>query len=440
MTILKIEPFSGLSGDMFLGALAEITNSWDELIYLPGKLGLKNVDLKISNVEKAGIACKHIKIVDHNFYNLSPIKGIAKIEHEHSESDHNHKHDDSHHHHTNDRLINPIKINHEHHHRNLKDIYKIIDAGEISVNTKKISQEIFLLLGQAEAKVHGLDINIIHFHEVGAIDSIIDIVGTAYLLDKLNVQKSYSLPICTGFGFVMTEHGKLPVPTPATKELLLGFPTYAGETQGEMTTPTGAAILRYLNPEFTVPALVEEKVGHGPGEKNFIHPNVLRLTLCELKSDKEENIFILETNIDDMSSELIGIDFQQQLFNNGALDFYFTQVVVKKGRPGIVLSVIVKKNDINTLSDFLLENTTSIGLRYYPVKRKVLSRKIINIETSLGNAVIKEITLPSGKVRMVPEYESCSTLAKTNNLPIMEVFIKINSELINNDYLKHQPL
>jgi pyridinium-3,5-bisthiocarboxylic acid mononucleotide nickel chelatase len=438
MNILKIEPFSGLSGDMFLGALADITDSWDELIYLPGKLGLKNVVLNVSNVQKTGIACKHIKIIDHSLYNPTPIKGIVKIEHKHSASDHNHTNNSSHHHHVGERIINPSKIRHEHHHRNLKDIYKIIDDGEIPVNAKKISKEIFLLLGQAEAKVHGLDINAIHFHEVGAIDSIIDIVGTAFLLDKLNVQKSYSFDVCTGFGFVMTEHGKLPVPSPATKELLLDFPTYAGESEGEMTTPTGAAILKYLNPEFEIPGLIETKIGYGPGEKDFIHPNVLRLSLCKPSAEAQESIYVIETNIDDMSGEIIGYDFQKQLFEIGALDFYLTHVVMKKGRPGFLITILAKRNDVDQIADYVLENTTSIGLRYYPVKRKVLSRKIINIETSLGIAVIKEVILPSGRVRMVPEYESCLILAKTNNLSILEVFIKINSELINLDNLKFQ--
>ena len=289
MSVLKIEAFSGLSGDMFLGALADLAEAYDELQNLPKLLHLENVEIKITAVEKAGIACQHIKILDHNSY-------------ESSKHDHGHGHSPSH-----------------SHHRHLKDIEKIIDSGELTENTKSIAKEIFQLLGAAESKVHGMDINKIHFHEVGAIDSILDIVGSAFLLDRLDINHTISSSICTGYGFVMTEHGRLPVPCPATKELLLNVPTYAGEVKGELTTPTGAAILKYLCPTFDIPVLIEKKTGHGPGEKNFEHPNVLRLTLCETNSSKKEEIFMVETNIDDMSSELLGNDFQENLLKVGEI-------------------------------------------------------------------------------------------------------------------------
>ncbi len=401
MNILKIEPFSGVSGDMFLGALAELAEGWDELVSLPQKLGLKNVEVKISNVEKSGIACKHIKIIDNNEY--FPINQQSSLLH----------HDHS----------------HSHNHRHLSDIYRIIDNGDLTDGTKQIAKEIFLFLGQAEAKVHGVDINKIHFHEVGAIDSIMDIVGSAFLLDKLQIQKSYSFDVCTGFGFADTEHGKLPVPCPATKELLIGFPTYIGKINQELTTPTGAAILKYLNPEFKIPSLTENKIGYGPGERNFIQPNVLRLSLCKLPSEQEHKIFMLETNIDDISSEIVGVDFQNQLFEKGALDFYFTQILMKKGRPGLLVTVFAEQNNISRIADYLLENTTSIGLRYFPVERKVLDRKVIEFQTSIGLVKVKEIITPSGKKRYTPEYESCLAISKEKQLPINQVFNLINSEL-----------
>jgi pyridinium-3,5-bisthiocarboxylic acid mononucleotide nickel chelatase len=395
MNILKIEAFSGMSGDMFLGAMAELTDAWDELVDLPTKLGLEKVEVRISDVNKRGIACKHIKIVDHNVYNnfvLNPSKAI-------------------------------------HHHRHLNDIYKIIDDATIPDEAKQIAKDIFLLLGEAESKVHGVDINKIHFHEVGAIDSILDIVGTAYLLAKLNIQKVYATDIRTGKGFVNTEHGLLPIPCPATKELLIGFPTYAGEIDGEMTTPTGAAILKYLNPEFNIPSLIEEKTGYGPGEKNFQHPNVLRLSLCKMSSATQENIFIIETNIDDMSSEIIGLDFQEQLFEQGALDFYFTQVLMKKGRPGLMISVMANEKDIDAIADYLLENTTSIGIRYYSVSRRIAPREIKEVKTTLGLISVKEIILPSGEKRLTPEYESCLAIAREKKIPVKQILSKVISEL-----------
>ena len=435
MNILKIEPFSGVSGDMFLGALAELSGAWDELALLPQKLGLKNVEISITDVEKAGIACKHIKILDHNFYSVQDENKASDGDHQDSHSHDTHLHVHHHHSHAhsgsdhNHSESDKNSKHFHHHHRHLKDIYKIIEEGDISPGAKNIAKEIFRLLGNAEAKVHGVDVSNIHFHEVGAIDSILDIVGSAYLLDKLDIQKTYSYDVCTGFGFVVTEHGKLPVPCPATKELLLGFPTYTGSIQAEMTTPSGAAILRYLNPEFEIPTLIEQKTGHGPGEKDFAHPNVLRLSLSKLKSERRENIFIIETNIDDMPYEIIGTEFQNQLFQIGALDFYYTQVIMKKGRPGLIISVITEQDNISKIADYLLENTTTIGLRYFPVSRKVLNRENKIMKTSLGDVRVKEIITPSGKKRITPEYESCAAIAREKDMPLTVVFYKVNSEL-----------
>ena len=423
MSILKIEPFSGLSGDMFLGALADLADAHNELIELPSKLGLKNVEIKISNVEKNGIACRHTKIIDTNNYD-SPIPNKIFA----PQKEHNHV--TLHHNHTDSKIT--IQHKHHHHHRHLNDIYKLIDGGAIPDKAKKTAKDIFILLGQAEAKVHGVDINKIHFHEVGAVDSILDIVGTAYLLDKLDIQKTYSFDVCTGYGFVSTEHGRLPVPCPATKELLLGFPTYPGNTENEMTTPTGAAIFRYLNPDFTIPALIEEKTGYGPGEKEFSHPNVLRLSLCNTRTENQDNIYMIEMNIDDMSPEILGTDFQFELLDNGALDFYFNQVIMKKGRPGLVVSIIAELKNINRLSDFLLENTSSIGLRYFPVQRKILPREKKVVKVSLGSIEVKEVTLPSGKKRLFPEYESCISIARRKKLSIKDVFNMVNTELNKN--------
>ena len=409
MSILKIEAFSGLSGDMFLGALAELTGAYDEVQQLPDKLKLDNVEVKITEVEKAGIACRHIKILDHNDY------GEPKQNHDHS-----HAHE------------NPQTHSHDHahdQHRHLKDIEKIIDDADLTQNAKSIAKEIFYLLGIAESKVHGVDINKIHFHEVGAIDSILDIVGSAFLLDKLGVDQTVSTAICTGHGFVMMDHGRMPIPAPATKELLLDVPTYSGKEKGEMTTPTGAAILKYLGPSFNLPVLVEKKTGHGPGEKSFGHPNVLRLTICELSSEKKEEIYMVETNIDDMSSELLGNEFQENLMKAGALDFYYIQIIMKKGRPGVLVSVFVTSEKLQDVTNYLLENTTTIGVRSYPVSRQTLERSSRTIQTSIGEVEIKEVKLPSGRKRATIEYESCKKIARQQNRPISEIFSILNKEL-----------
>ncbi|MDZ7605250.1 MAG: nickel pincer cofactor biosynthesis protein LarC [Cyclobacteriaceae bacterium] len=412
MSILKIEAFSGLSGDMFLGALAELTDAYAELEMLPSKLHLTNVEVKITDMNKAGIACRHVKIIDNNVY---------------KSSSHVHHHPG---HRQGGELAN-VQLRHEHHghHRHLRDIEKLIDQGDIPSGAKNSAKRIFRLLGEAEAKVHGVDINTLHFHEVGAIDSIMDIVGTAYLLDKVKISQVVSAEVCTGHGFVMTEHGRMPIPAPATKELLLGIPTYAGKEAGEMTTPTGAAILKFLNPSFSIPPLVELKTAHGPGEKNFPHPNVLRLTLCESAESNSEEIMMVETNIDDMSSQLLGSDFQEQLLSAGALDFYYTQVIMKKGRPGLLISVFVPPANVKQVSDFLLENTTSIGVRTYPVARHILKRTIKSVNTSVGDIQVKEVETPSGKRRETPEFESVKAIAALSGKSVLELMDIVKKEL-----------
>lgn len=385
--ILKIEAFSGMSGDMFLGALAELSDGYEELRKLPDKLGLKNVEVNVTKMIKTGIACKHIKIIDRS-------------EHAH------------------------------HHHRHLPDIYKIIDEGDITASAKEIAKKIFLLLGEAETAVHGTDLNQVHFHEVGAIDSILDIVGAAVLLDKLKVQKTYSTAVRTGRGFVMTAHGKLPVPAPAAKLLLQGFPTYPGDADGEMCTPTGAAILRYLNPEFSIPTLIEEKTGHGPGEKDFGHPNLLRISLCKPMASKgETQLYIMETNIDDLSGEFLGMDFQEGLFEKGARDFHLAQVLMKKGRPGVMLSIICEEKNLSVIGEYIFENTSSIGIRYYPVERMILKRSEKEMESGFGKISFKESILPSGKTKLKAEYDSLKRIAAREKMGMMEVSRKINKEL-----------
>lgn len=388
--ILKIEAFAGTSGDMFLGALCGLAGAYDSIIDLPRLLHLEDeAEINVRDVIKTGISCKHVKIIEKT--------------HHHHHSHHNHEHHQE-----------------AHHHRHLHDIFEIIDHAEINDNAKNIAKEIFVLLGTAEAEIHGKSLEEIHFHEVGAIDSIMDIVGTAWLLDQLKIERSYSTAVTTGFGFVKTDHGKLPVPTPATQLLLHGFPTKAGDQQGELTTPTGAAILNYLQPSFDIPALKEIKTSYGPGEKDLEIPNTLRLSLCE-EDKKKESIFVIQTNIDDLPGEYLGLEFQQKLLDQGALDFYFQPVTMKKGRPGIVLNVLCQSSDLTKTGEFILENTSAIGLRYFPVERMELQRENVLIETKFGAVKAKEVILPSGNKRTKVENDEVFRISKENNLSPMEV-------------------
>jgi pyridinium-3,5-bisthiocarboxylic acid mononucleotide nickel chelatase len=392
--ILKIEAFAGTSGDMFLGALAGLADAYESILNLPALLHLeKEAEIRITDVVKTGIACKHVKVIE---------KHVHK---EHTQ----HQHDEESHHHAK-----------EHHHRHIGHIYEMIDHAEISEKAKQIAKDIFLNLGTAEAQIHGIPLEQVHFHEVGAIDSIMDIVGSAWLLDQLAIEKVYSTSITTGFGFAKTEHGKLPVPAPATQLLLQGFPTKQGDQAGELITPTGAAILKYLQPDFEIPVLKEMKTSYGPGEKDLEIPNTLRLSLCEKEKGKD-NIIVIQTNIDDLSGEYLGMEFQQKLLDLGALDFYIQQVIMKKGRPGIVLTVLTPESGLKKIGAFILESTSSIGLRYYAVERMELERQNIDIETEFGKVKAKEVILPSGMKRIKPENDDIFRISRETGLSSLEI-------------------
>ncbi|MEN8119707.1 MAG: nickel pincer cofactor biosynthesis protein LarC [Bacteroidota bacterium] len=394
MSTILIEAFSGLSGDMFLSALTELANAHNEILNLPELLNLPDGKVEINKLNKNGIVCNHVKVIDLNKY----VKNKQ------------------------------VEKHHQHHHRHLSDIIELINNAQITDNAKQIAKDIFLIIGKSESKIHNVDLSKIHFHEVSGVDSIIDIVGCAYLIDKLSIKKAYSTAVCTGFGFVMTQHGKLPVPAPATADILAGIPIYAGDEKGERVTPTGAAILKYLDPEFEIPVLKLEKIVYGPGWKDFTAPNVLRISLVKEEQNKEK-LFILETNIDDFSNEFLGKEFQDELLKKGAIDFYFTHIQMKKARPGILLSCSVLEDNIQILSDYIMENTSTIGVRYFPVERKKLTRKINEIETQYGKVRIKKVETPSGQKRTTIEYEDLAALSKKHGIPMQLLQQRIIKEI-----------
>ncbi len=368
--ILKIEAFSGASGDMFLGALAQLSNGFDELEKLPSLLNFDDqAEIKISDVKKNGIACKHVKVVE--------------------------------------------KV-HQHHHRHLTDIISLINKSSFTESAKKIAIDIFQIIGKAEAEVHNIPVEKIHFHEIGAVDSIIDICGAAYFLDKLNIKESYLTSLITGKGFVNTAHGQLPVPCPATKLIIEGLPYTYGDEEGERLTPTGAAIIKYLNPSIDQIPTTDILTAYGAGEKDFKAPNVLRLSISEL-ADTNKKLVVIETNIDDANNEYLGLEFQNKLFEHGAIDFYYTQVIMKKGRPGILLSVICNKDNLEKVSNLILNYTTTIGVRYYPIDRIELERETKKIKTDYGFFNVKISKTPDGKEKVKPESEEILKYASANN-------------------------
>ena len=405
--ILKIEAFAGMSGDMFLSALCGLADAYEEITRLPALLHLESeVRIRISDMSKTGIACKHVKVVD---LEKDPPEGVpfrVARQEEHSAVLH--------------KGLKPA-----HPHRHLSDILAIIERAELPGGAKERAKTIFYKLGRAEAGVHGIELEKVHFHEVGAIDSIVDIVGSAWLIDRLDIAKTYCTKVTTGFGFARTEHGKLPIPCPATQALLQGFPTVAGDQQGEMTTPTGAAILASLEPDFDIPALRELKTSYGPGEKDFTIPNTLRLSLCA-PATREAEIIVIQTNIDDETGEYLGQEFQDELFEHGALDLFIQQVIMKRGRPGQVLNVLCRRADFQRISSLILERSSTIGLRYYPVQRLELHREILSFESSYGTVGLKRVQTPSGQVRVKVESRDIMRLSKSHG----ESPVKIHHQIL----------
>lgn len=395
-----------MSGDMFLGALCGLADAYDDIVDLPRLLTLPDGAVEIHEVSKNGIVCRHVEVIDRS------------EEHAHVRP-HHHGHEDDHHHHR--------EQDGDHPHRRLSDILAIIDRADITAGARTIAREIFRLIGEAESEVHGIPLETIHFHEISGIDSIIDIVGSAVLLDRLQIDHAISRPICVGYGTVPTQHGLLPVPAPATAKLLHGMPTYRGEEPGERVTPTGAAILRYLQPEFEDRPVVIEREAYGPGKKDFALANVLRLSVVSV-SPKTERLFVVETNLDDCSPELLGTPFQTGLFEAGARDFTIVGAVMKKGRPGFILSVLVDESRRDALADYILEETTTIGVRYYPVERKTLPREQRAAHTTFGEVEVKDVMTPSGRKRRKAEFESAAGIAERSGSSISEVKKAAESE------------
>jgi uncharacterized protein (TIGR00299 family) protein len=429
MSTLYIEPFSGLAGDMLLSAFCGLADDYHEIMHLPEKLNLPDGKVEIQTLNKNGIVCKHVHVIDLNEKQSTHSHG-----HEHTHDDHDHSHEHSHSH-THEHTENHEHSHegHSHGHRHLSDINKLIEAGDITDGAKKIAKEIFQIIGKSESKVHDIPLEKIHFHEVSAVDSIIDIVGCAVLLDKLKVTKTYADAVCLGQGIVKTQHGMLPVPAPATTDILQGIPTYKGNEKGEKTTPTGAAVLKYLNADFNPPAMVTKKIAYGPGMKNFTNANVVRVSLVETsdQSQSDSQMYMVETQIDDAPAEFMGSDFQQELLLQGATDFFYTPVQMKKGRPGFMLSVLTDEKALKETSNFLLEQTSTIGVRYYPVFRNILVRNIYEVDTTYGTVRVKEVVKPSGRSQHKIEYESLNELSKKHKIPVSELRDILQPLIIN---------
>jgi len=313
---------------------------------------------------------------------------------------------------------------HEHAHRHWHHIEAIIDTSTLTPRQKDLAKRIFLKLGEAEAKVHGIELGKIHFHEVGAVDSIVDIVGSAVGLDLLGVDRYLASPVPPGRGWVKAAHGRMPLPAPGTAELLRGVPLAESLVDGEMTTPTGAAILTTVVERFTsLPPLTIESIGSGAGTRETPdQANILRLFVGTVDLPaSSDRIWVLETNLDDLPGEVVGYTLTQ-LMESGALDAFLTPIQMKKNRPGVMVSVLCDETRIPALEDLLFRETTTLGIRRYPVSRHKLKRQPIEVETQFGPVKGKLGWLGERPPTFSPEYDDCARIAAARSIPLRDIY------------------
>lgn len=389
MKVLYFDCSSGISGNMTLGALMELVDDPDYLQKELKKVHVDGYHLHVSKTKKNGITGTYVDV--------------------HLEADHHHDHDHEHEH-------------HHHDHRNLFDVNKIIDEADIDLKAKELAKKIFLKVALAESKVHNETLENVHFHEVGAIDSIVDIIGTAILITKIAPDKIMSSVVNDGHGFIQCAHGMISVPVPATSEIFAASDVMFRQIDidTELVTPTGAAIIAQLAQSFgTMPAMKVNKIGWGCGTKDLKIPNVLKV-LCGTIEENQDEILVIETNIDDCSGEILGFTMEQ-LFAQGALDVFFTPIFMKKNRPAYRLSIACHPQQLKAMQDIIFKHTTSIGLRYRREQRTILNRQNTAVMTPFGEVRGKVIDF-EGKRYVYPEYEDVKAIAQKQGLSIRDVF------------------
>ena len=405
--IAYFDCFSGISGDMVLGALVDAGAELGAIERELRKLNLPGWSIAAEKVRRQSIMATQVKVQvegDHAHEAAAPASrrrlSLPRHSHEH--------------------------VSHAHGHRGLTEIVKMIDAAGLSPRAAGRAKNIFQRLGEAEAKVHGVAIEKVHFHEVGAVDSIVDIVGAAIGFDLLGIDEFACSAMDLGGGHVHTEHGVLPVPAPATVELLRGAPTHSSGIQRELVTPTGAAIATTLAARFgEIPPMQLRGVGYGAGSAELEEkPNVLRLVLGERIETQTEawdaSITVIETNVDDMSPQIYGY-FAEKALAAGALDVFSTPAHMKKNRPGLLITILSEPANVSPLVDLIFRETTSIGVRAHEARRKTLDRELVPVETRFGSVRMKVSRMNGSLLTATPEYDDCQTIAAERGVPLKEV-------------------
>jgi pyridinium-3,5-bisthiocarboxylic acid mononucleotide nickel chelatase len=378
MKTLYFDCFAGASGDMILGAMIAAGVKPEVFQERLSLLGVQGYSVTFETVDRSGISATYAR----------------------------------------------VQTSREHTHRHLSDILRIIYDSRLSDAVKDRAAKIFSRLAEAEARVHNEPIEHVHFHEVGAVDAIIDVVGAAICFELLDIDRFVSSPLHVGSGFVEMDHGRFPVPPPAVTELLKGVPFYSTDIAGELVTPTGAAIISSVCNTFgPIPQLKLEFTGYGAGTREYEKfPNVLRVLVGEDQSSEpgDERLWMLETNMDDISPQILG-HVMDRAFELGALDCYFTSVQMKKNRPGVLLSVLCRQEQRVRLGEMLFAETTTLGIRAYEVERRALERSIVRVETQYGPIDVKVAQLNGHVVKEMPEYEHCRQAARKADVPLRVV-------------------
>lgn len=401
MKTLYFDCFAGASGNMILGGLVSLGVEQNRLIEAIAKLNISEFDIEFTNVDRSGINSIHAKTI----------------------------------------------YNEEKSHRHFSHIKKIIEDSDLSDSVKTRAIEIFKNLAKAEAKVHGTDLEKVHFHEVGAMDAIIDVVGACIGFDILGIEKFVCSKIHVGSSFINIAHGKYPVPPPAVAELLNGIPTCSTEIIGELITPTGAAIIKTLCDEFgDIKDFQSEKIGYGAGTREYENfPNVLRLSLGvqspkskvqspysnEQRTTNNEQLILIETNLDDISGEILGF-VMEKAFEIGALDCWFTPIQMKKNRPATMVSILCNPEDKEKFAELLYTETSTLGVRISTIERECLEREMIKVETEFGEIDVKIARFNNKVVNIKPEFEQIREIATKTNQSIKEVEELISEEIKRN--------
>ena len=400
MKTLYLECAMGAAGDMLMAALSELSEDRNAFLEKMNSLGLPGVRVEAETAVKCGVTGTHMKVTVDGAEEES--EDVHDHDHHNHDHGHHHEHDHSH-----------------HHHASPADIDRIIDGLDVSDRVKSDAKDVYALIADAESRVHGHPVSEIHYHEVGTMDAVADVVGVCLLMEEIRADRVVASPIHVGSGHVKCMHGILPVPAPATALILTGVPTYGGQVKGELCTPTGAALLKHFVSEFgDRPVMAAKAVGYGMGKKDFERANCLRAFLGESEG-KRERITRLECNLDDMTGEEIGFAMER-LFSAGARDVYTRAIGMKKGRPGTELNVICLPDDADALAGLMMKYTTTLGIRRQDMSRYVLDRKIETVSTPWGPVRVKTAEGMGVKKRKA-EYDDLAELARRTGLSLEDI-------------------